>query len=277
MDLMTAAIRILMIGDIFGKPGRAMVKKWAAPLKERYKADAIVVNGENSAKNGKGITMSIAQEMVANGVSMVTTGNHVWSQEETRAQFAQYPNVLRPANFPSTCPGKGHGFFNIGQYEVAVINIQGNVFMHENLDCPFRTMDSLLTYVNNRTKIILVDMHAETTAEKANMSFYLDGRVSAVVGTHTHVQTADERILPKGTAFITDLGACCALNSSLGMKHEGMMQRILTQMPFRGEVDTRPPFALHGVLITIDPTTGKATGIERIKVVDNDISADLVD
>lgn len=159
-------------------------------------------------------------------------------------------------------------------HSVAVINVQGRVFMKEHLDCPFKTVDSILTYLRDKTKTIIVDFHAETTAEKASLAYYLDGRVSALVGTHTHVQTADERVLPAGTAFITDLGMCGALDSSLGMKLDSIIQHFITQMPTRFTVETNGPVLLNGVWIEIDTTTGKALKIERIRIVDEELQID---
>ncbi|MBL4588415.1 TIGR00282 family metallophosphoesterase [Candidatus Babeliales bacterium] len=263
-------LRFLFLGDIVGPSGVALMKRWIPRLKEKHKVDAVIVNGENAGKNGKGITEAIAKDLLSYGVSMITTGNHIWAQEETRHSLSRYKNVLRPINYPTRCPGKGYGLFTVGSYEVAVINVQGQAFMFDKVECPLRALDSILTYVSSKTRIILVDFHAEATAEKIVAALYVDGRVSGFVGTHTHVQTADERILPQGTAFITDLGACAAVHSSLGMKYESILQRTLTQMPVRAEVIKYPPFNVNGVLIDINPTTGKAIAIERVHIVDEE-------
>jgi metallophosphoesterase (TIGR00282 family) len=267
---MSKKLRFLILGDIVGLSGVSLVKRWIPKLVATKNIDAVIVNGENAAKNGKGITESIAKDLIASGVSMITTGNHIWAQEETRLSLNKYQNVLRPINFPSRCPGKGYGFFTIGSYEVAVVNVQGQAFMHEKVECPFKALDTALTFLQMRTKIIFVDFHAEATAEKVAAAMYVDGRVSGFVGTHTHVQTADERILPAGTAFITDLGACAALHSSLGMKAETIIERSLTQMPLRAEVIKDPPFMLHGVIIEVNPENGSALSIERVKILDPD-------
>ncbi|PCI73792.1 TIGR00282 family metallophosphoesterase [Candidatus Dependentiae bacterium] len=263
-------LRFLFLGDIVGQPGVALMKRWIPQLKAKHKVDAVIVNGENAGKNGKGITESIAKDLLSYGASMITTGNHVWAQEETRHSLGRYPNVLRPINYPARCPGKGYGLFTVGSYEVAVINVQGQAFMYDKVECPLRSLDTILTYISTKTRIILVDFHAEATAEKIVSALYVDGRVSAFVGTHTHVQTADERILPQGTAFITDLGACAAVHSSLGLRYEAILQRTLTQMPFRAEVVKEPPFNVNGVLIDIDATSGKAVAIERVHVLDSE-------
>lgn len=169
------------------------------------------------------------------------------------------------------CPGTGVITFTCKDTVIGVINIQGRVFMREFVDCPFRTVDSLLTYLHTKTKVILVDFHAETTSEKAGMGYYLDGRVSAVVGTHTHVQTADERILPNGTAFITDLGMGGSLNSMIGMKKEPIIQHLITQMPVKFSVETAAPYVLSGAIIDIDSATGAAVAIERLRIIDNEL------
>lgn len=264
-------IKMLMFGDVVGKPGVALIQKWLPRLKQKYNADFVIVNGENAAKNGKGLTLAIAQDFVAAGADMITTGNHIWGQEETRVSLSKYPLVLRPLNFPTGCPGKGYAFITVDGCEIAIVNMQGQAFMHEKLDCHFKVMESVLSFLKARSKLIIVDFHAETTAEKVNFAYYLDGRISAIVGTHTHVQTADERILPEGTAFITDLGACSALHSSLGFKTDGMLKRSLTQMPVRGEVENKGPFVIHGVVIDFDRESGKAISIERVKVIDSEL------
>ena len=179
--------------------------------------------------------------------------------------------LLRPANFPSSCPGKGYALVGVKGYLIGVISVQGRVFMQQNLDCPFKTVESLLCLLSQKTKMIFVDIHAETSSEKQALGFYFDGKVSGVVGTHTHVQTADERILPNGTAYITDLGYCGALNSTLGVKKEAVIQRFLTQMPQKFSVEKSGPFVLHGAIIDVDTITGKAVHIERVRVIDEDV------
>ena len=207
-----------------------------------------------------------------NGADVITTGNHIWARKEIYSYLAENNDVLRPANFPSACPGTGITTFKCAGLTVGVINLQGRIFMKEMVDCPFKAAESLLTYLKYKTNIIFVDFHAEATSEKLGMAYFLDGRVSAVVGTHTHVQTADERILPGGTAYITDLGMAGALNSMIGMKKESVLKTFLTQMPSKFEVDTNAPAIMCAVLIDIDKSTGKALKIERIQVIDDEIS-----
>jgi metallophosphoesterase (TIGR00282 family) len=260
-------IRILMLGDVIGSPGRAMVEKHLTLIKKQYSIDGVIVNGENSA-DGKGITPKIAKQFRAAGVDVTTTGNHIWQKKDINQYLTENKDVLRPANFPNSCPGTGLTTFECKGIQVGVLNLQGRIFMREHLDCPFRVADSALTYLRTKTNVILVDFHAEATAEKMGFAYYLDGRVSAVVGTHTHVQTADERILPHGTAYITDLGMAGAINSSIGMKKEPIIQHMITQMPVKFMVDTQGPFMMTGVIIEINTATGLANSIERLKVID---------
>ena len=262
-------IRVLMIGDLVGPAGIKMFEKHIGSLKEKYKADAIIVNGENSADNGRGITPAIADHFFEMGVNVITTGNHIWAQKKIFPYIVSQPNLLRPANYPSKCPGSGSTIINIGAYKVAVVNLQGRVFMREQLDDPFKTIESLLQYLKHQTDIIFVDFHAETTAETAGIALFLDGQVSAVVGTHTHIQTADARVLPAGTAFMTDLGMGGSLNSMIGMKKDIMIHHLRTQMPVRFEVDLEPPYVMSGACIEVDTQTGQALSIEAIRVVDD--------
>ncbi|CAN5141145.1 TIGR00282 family metallophosphoesterase [soil metagenome] len=266
-------IRILFIGDVVGAPGRAMLQKHINRLREQYAIDATIVNGENSA-DGKGVTPRIMEYFKHLKVNVVTSGNHIWDKRDIIPYMHEHDDLLRPANFPAGVPGIGIKLITVKDNPVAVINMQGRIFMKEHIDCPFRAIDSLLAYLKDKTSTILVDFHAETTAEKACFAYYLDGRVSAVVGTHTHVQTADERVLPKGTAFITDLGMVGALDSSLGMKKEPIIQQFMNQMPTRYTVETEGPMLLSGVWMEIDTTTGAAVKIERIRLVDDQIQVD---
>lgn len=269
---MAKNLRLLFFGDLVGRPGCMMLQKWAGQLKSKYKADGIIVNAENSADNGRGITRKVVDLLVASGVNAITTGNHIWGQKDTPSFIDTCSNVLiRPANYPPNCPGKGYTVIDINGITVAIVNMQGRVFMHEHLDCPFRAIDTLLTFLRTKTNIIFVDFHAETTSEKQGFSYYVDGRVSGVFGTHTHVQTADEKILPGGTAFITDLGFSGALYSMLGMKKETILKRLITQMPSQFMVETSGPFITTGICVEVDTTTGKAVSIERIKVIDEDL------
>lgn len=264
-------VRVLMVGDLMGYAGVAMFMKHAPLLKEQYKTDFIVVNGENSAVNGKGITPKVA-DLLLTHADVITSGNHIWQQRDIMPYIQENRNLLRPINFPNGTPGVGIVAVAKNGYTLAVLNVQGRVFMKELLACPFRATDTALTALNNQTKMIVVDFHAEATAEKMAFAYYLDGRVSGIVGTHTHVQTADERILPNGTGYITDLGFAGALNSSIGVKKEPVIQNLITQMPTKFEVDCTGPFVLSGVVITIDEQTGNALAIERVRIIDTELT-----
>ena len=268
---MNNSLRVLLIGDVVGATGIAMFQKHIHHLKEKYSCDAVIVNGENSASNGRGITSRVMNFFKHCGVDVVTSGNHIWAQRDIYSYLHENKNLLRPANFPHGDPGVGVTIFGCKNERVAVINVMGRVFMREHVDCPFRTVESILTYLKHQTSIIFVDFHAETTSEKIGLAHFLDGRVTGVVGTHTHVQTADERILPGGTAFITDLGMVGALNGMLGMKKDPIIQQFLTQMPARFEVETTPPAMLSGVYIDVDTATGKAIDIQRIRIIDDEL------
>ncbi len=272
-----STVRVVLLGDICGPAGRAVFQKHSASVRSRYKADALIVNGENSASTGKGITSRIMHFFKHNGVNVVTSGNHIWAQREIYSYLKEHKDLLRPANFPSGCPGVGVTTFEVGQYTVGVINLQARTFMREFVSCPFKTADSLLTYLKTKTNIILVDFHGEASSEKMGLAYYLDGQVSAVVGTHTHVLTADERILPGGTAYITDLGMAGSLNSMIGMKKESIIHNLITQMPVKFEVDIKPPMSMTGVCIEIDTDSGKALSIESIRIIDEDIHLDEAD
>ncbi len=210
-------IKILMLGDVIGKTGRLLLERHLPAIRKENNIDAVIVNGENSA-DGKGITPKIMDFYKSLDISMVTTGNHIWQKKDIYPYFITHKDLLRPANFPSSCPGTGVGSFLCKDFVIGVINVQGRTFMKEQLSCPFRAADTAISFLKSKTNIILVDFHAEASSEKNGMAYYLDGRVSAVVGTHTHIQTADERVLPGGTAYITDLGMSGSLNSMIGLK-----------------------------------------------------------
>jgi len=265
-------VRILFLGDVVGALGCAMVQKHLPRLRKELGIHGVVANGENSCE-GKGITQRLVRFFKHHGVNVVTSGNHIWAKRDICSYLTEHEDLLRPANFPEGCPGTGMTFFTAASgHEVAVINVQGRVFMQQHTDCPFRRARALADKARETTKIIFVDFHAEATSEKIGLGLYLDGNVSGVVGTHTHVQTADERILPQGTAFITDLGMAGARFSMIGMKPEPIISMFLTQMPQRFEVDEQAPAILTGAWIEVDPETGKAEAIERIQIVDNDIA-----
>ncbi|HEV3220059.1 MAG TPA: TIGR00282 family metallophosphoesterase [Candidatus Acidoferrales bacterium] len=256
-------MRILFIGDIVGSPGRELVIQNLARIRSEARADLVIANGENSAA-GFGITPKIADELFAAGIDVITGGNHSWDRKEIMDYIPHEPRLLRPANFPPGAPGRGLylGASHTGE-RYAVLNLEGRVFMVA-LDCPFRTADQELARVPPDVKIIFVDMHAEATSEKQAMGWYLDGRVSAVVGTHTHVATADERVLPNGTAFITDVGMTGPHDSVIGMDRGAMVKRFLDALPAKFEVaagDSR----LNGVVVDVDEATGRARTISRVR------------
>jgi metallophosphoesterase (TIGR00282 family) len=267
-------LRLFFAGDIVGAPGRVMLQKHLPLIKQKFGVDAVIVNGENSASDGRGITPRIMKFFKHVGVDIVTTGNHIWQKKDIYSYLTEHRDLLRPINFPNSCPGVGVTTFMVKQSLLGVINVQGRVFMRELVSCPFRAVESALTFLRSKTSLIFVDMHAETSSEKLALAYYIDGQVSAVVGTHTHVQTADERILPQGTAYITDAGMAGALNSLIGMRKEPIIHNMLTQMPVKFEVETKPPYFLKGVIIDIDTASGKAEHIERVQITDHDISAE---
>ncbi len=257
-------MKILFIGDIFGQPGRRIVKETLPALREEFAPDLILANGENAAA-GFGITPGLVEELLDLGIAVLTSGNHIWDRKEIAPYLTEHPDgrLLRPANYPSETPGRGlyAGRTNDG-VEYAVMNLQGRVFMAP-LECPFRTADNLLLNIPPSNKIRIVDMHAEATSEKLAMGWYLDGRVTAVLGTHTHIPTADEMVLPGGTAYITDLGMSGPYDSVIGIEKDTVIKKFLDQMPARFEVATGD-VRLCGVLIEADPETGRATTIQRI-------------
>lgn len=267
-------IRILCVGDVVGPLGCAMIHKHLPELKKRERIDVAIVNGENSAAQGRGITPKIVHFLRQKGADVVTSGNHIWYKKDIYSYLQNNQDLLRPANFPSGAPGVGVTTVLSGNNIIGVINIQGRIFMKEQVDDPFRTVESILTYLRNKTNIIIVDFHAETTAEKIGFAHFLDGKVTGVVGTHTHVQTADERVLPSGTAFITDLGMVGSLNGMLGMKKEPIIQSFLSQMPTQFTVDMTPPAVLSGVIITANADTGRAIEITRVRIIDEAVSAE---
>ncbi len=270
---MSKTVRILCIGDAVGALGRTIFQKHVPALREQYRIDGVLVNGENAA-DGRGITPRMVRAFRHNGADIITSGNHIWGKKDIYEYLTQNTDLLRPANFPSSCPGTGVATFTAGNVTVGVINLQGRIFMREHVDCPFRTAESALTFLKSKTDVIIVDFHAETTSEKMGIAHFLDGKVSAVFGTHTHVQTADERVLPGGTAFMTDLGMCGALNGMIGMKKEAVLSHMITQMPHRFEVQTVGPAVLSGMYVEIEVETGKAVAIERVRIVDDQIAAE---
>lgn len=259
-------MRILFIGDVVGSPGRKMVQEFLPKLKKKFHPTVTIINGENAA-HGKGITESIYRNFLDNGAQMVTLGNHAWDKKEIFEFIDEAKYMVRPANFPEGTPGKGLAYVTSNNLEVAVINLQGRTFMNP-IDCPFQKADELVEEASKRTPIIFVDFHAETTSEKQAMGWYLDGRVTAVVGTHTHVQTADDHILPFGTSYITDVGMTGPYDGILGVNREAVIKKFLTGLPVRFEV-TDGRTQLSAVLIDIDDKTGKSQKIQRILINDD--------
>ncbi len=257
-------MRLVFFGDVVGKPGRRGVAKYLTALRSSERVDFVIANGENAA-GGVGIDPGSARELFAAGVDVLTTGNHVWAKREIVEYIGDSDSVLRPANFVPTSPGWGYTIKTVGGEPVAVVNLIGRVFMN-TYDCPFRTADSVVQQIGSRARMIFVDMHAEATSEKVAMGWHLDGRVSAVVGSHTHVQTADDRILPGGTAYLTDAGMCGPRDSVIGVRREQVLRRFLTQMPGRFEV-ADGPVVVQGAIVEIDEVSGKAQGIRRFQEV----------
>jgi metallophosphoesterase (TIGR00282 family) len=258
-------MRLMFLGDVVGKPGRRAVAKILQRLRASEGLEFVVANGENAA-GGVGIDPGSARELFAAGVDVLTSGNHIWAKREIVDYLHDSDVLLRPANFAPGTPGWGYTVKSGPRSQpVAVINLIGRVFMSP-YDCPFRTADVVLENIASRARIVLVDMHAEATSEKVTMGWYLDGRVSAVVGSHTHVQTADERILPGGTAYLTDAGMCGPRDSAIGVKREQVLNRFLTQMPGRFEV-AEGPVIVQGAIIDVADDTGLASNIRRFQEV----------
>lgn len=256
-------MRALMIGDVIGRPGRDAVSRLLPGLRQEYGIDLVIANGENAA-GGFGITYDTAQELLSSGVDIITTGNHIWKKREIIPYMHEELPLLRPANFPPGVPGRGY----LGLGSTMVMNLMGRVFM-EALDCPFREADRIIqeSRVSGSPRVILVDFHAEATSEKQALGWYLDGRVSAVVGTHTHVPTADARILPEGTAYVSDLGMVGPINSVIGTDPNAVVEKFLTQTPRTFNV-AAGPVIFNSVLIEIDDDSGKATSVRRIDRVE---------
>ncbi|MBU0548089.1 MAG: TIGR00282 family metallophosphoesterase [Candidatus Omnitrophica bacterium] len=256
-------MKILFIGDIVGSPGREAIKKLVVPLKQEYAVDFVIANAEN-ASGGSGITAKVAAELFVSGVDVLTSGDHIWKKREIFELINQEEKILRPLNFPSGAPGRGAAVFKSKKgVKIGIINVNGRVFM-EALDCPFKAAFKVAEELTKETKIIIVDIHAEATSEKIALGWYLDGKVSAVLGTHTHIQTADERILPKGTAYISDAGMTGPYDSVIGRRVEDVLTRFLSSIPVRFEV-AEGNIQLHGVLVEIDEATGKANSISRVQ------------
>lgn len=256
-------MNIFFIGDISGSPGRTAVKVALPEIKKKEKLDFVIANAENAA-GGSGITPDIAEELFGYGVDVITSGDHIWKKKEVIDLLDRDKRILRPLNYPEEAPGSGWTVVESESGEkVGVINLVGRVFM-QAVECPFKTSKKAVDKIRKTTPVIIVDMHAEATSEKVALGWYLDGEVSAIVGTHTHVQTADEKILPEGTAYITDCGMTGPFDSVIGRKKEQILARFITQMPARFEM-AKDDVQLHGVVIDIDEKTGKAISIKRLE------------
>lgn len=253
-------VRILFLGDIVGKPGRRGVAERLPEWRTRYTPDIVIANGENAA-GGVGITPDIATELFGYGIDVMTLGNHVWNKKEIYPVLDSDPRILRPANYAPIVPGKGWNLYAVLDKQLAVLVLAGRVFM-ELADCPFRVFDAIRPQIE--TPFLFIDFHGEATSEKIAFAMYVDGRASAVIGTHTHVQTADERVLPGGTAVLSDVGMCGPYDSVIGMDPEIVIPRFITQLPARFEPAKGEP-VICGVLLDLDRTTGKTLSIERLQ------------
>jgi len=257
-------MKVMLIGDIVGEGGTAYIRENLPALQREYRADMIIANGENAAK-GNGLDIQTAETLFSSGVDVITSGNHIWNKHEMQNRIEQYPNILRPANYPGECPGSGSVVFNAGNIKVLVISLLGTVYL-ESLASPFETAERILSRESRKYDLCFIDFHAEATSEKAAFARYLDGKVTAVVGTHTHVQTADERLLPAGTAFITDLGMTGGYDSILGVKSDIIIQKFLTKMPARFEQETEH-ITFNAALVTVNEALMRAEKIERINII----------
>jgi metallophosphoesterase (TIGR00282 family) len=258
-------MRILILGDVVGRPGRSAVRDLVPGLVKTEAIDLVVANVENAA-GGMGVDIKSAEEMLSAGVHVLTSGNHIWKKKEIYPYLENKSRLLRPANYPNGAPGRGWiEWSSQGGLRALVVNVQGRVFMPNHVDDPFRCVEGILKDHGGYSRVVIVDMHAEATSEKVAMGWFLDGRASIVYGTHTHVQTADERLLPGGTAYITDLGMCGPWDSVIGIEKENVIEGFLTQLPRKFEV-ARDNVVLQGVVVEVDDETGKARDIRRLRV-----------
>jgi metallophosphoesterase (TIGR00282 family) len=257
-------LNILVIGDIVGRPGRRALKQGLAKIQKEEDISFTIANAENAA-GGRGLTRAVMDEILGAGIDVLTMGNHVWDNKDIFNFIDDEFRLLRPANYPSPCPGQGYHIYKAGfSKNIAVINLSGRVFI-SNLDCPFRLMDSILSEIEGDADIIIVDFHGEATSEKLAFAYYVDGRVTAVLGTHTHIQTSDERILPRGTAYITDLGMTGPSDSVLGMDKEIVIEKFLSGRPARFEVASGSS-QLQGIILRLDELSDKVLEIKRVSI-----------
>jgi 2',3'-cyclic-nucleotide 2'-phosphodiesterase len=256
-------LRFLIVGDVYGRPGRAAFAKYTPKIRAEKKIDVVIVNGENSA-GGKGITRKSLDALYHGGADIITSGNHIWDKKDVLEFIDTEPFLIRPANYPEGAPGRGYCVYPFRAKNVGVMNLSGRAFMPA-LDCPFQKVEDLLRDMKQDCDIIILDFHAETTSEKMAMGWYLDGRVNAVVGTHTHIQTADDRLLPGGTAYITDLGMVGPWNSVLGVRRECILEKFTTGRPVRFE-PAEGPAVYSAVIIETDDVTNRTLSIERVLI-----------
>ena len=259
-------MRVMLVGDVIGRPGRRAFREYVQKLRREKKIDVVIVNGENSAA-GKGLTRTSLDELYSGGADIITTGNHVWDKKDVMEFIDSEPFLIRPANYPEGTPGKGYCLYPFKAKTIGVMNLSGRTFMPA-LDCPFQKAEELLKEMQGQCDLLFLDFHAETTSEKMALGFYLDGRITGLVGTHTHIQTADERILPRGTAYITDLGMVGPWNSVLGVKTDKIIYKFTTGLPVRFEVEDAGPQVFSAVIVETDDKTDKAVGIERILITE---------
>lgn len=257
-----------MIGDVVGRPGRKLLINKLDEIKKELDIDVIVANLEN-ASGGNGITESNLKDLLKTPIDVVTMGNHTFNQKETLNYIENYPNMIRPINYPPSVPGKGFTVIEKNGKKIGVLNISGSVYMND-MDSPFGITEEIIEDLQNQVDILLIDFHAEATSEKIAYGYEVDGKATAVVGTHTHVQTADNRILPNGTAYMTDLGMTGPLDGVIGVKKDIILSKFLTKIPVRHEVELEFPWQFNGAIIDIDDKTNKATNIERFYRVYNE-------
>ena len=261
-----AVKNILCLGDIVGVTGRYAVRRHLEEIKLEHNIDFVIANGENAA-NGVGITRDTAAELFNSGIDVLTTGNHVWNNRDVFALIGNENRLLRPYNYPNESPGLGYYIYDSDDFKIGVLNLMGRTFL-EPLDCPFKKANIAIKHLKEKTNIIFIDFHAEATAEKIAFSYYLEGQVTCIFGTHTHVQTADEKILSSHTAYISDIGMCGSYDSVIGMKKEAAIARFVSKIPHRFEVETTKPM-INGIIVQVDTQTGKASSIKRINIVYN--------
>jgi metallophosphoesterase (TIGR00282 family) len=257
-------MRVMILGDVMGRPARRAVRDLVPALIEKEEIDLAIANAENAA-GGMGVDIKSANELLSAGIQVLTSGNHIWKKKEIYPFLDDHASLIRPANFPAGAPGKGWCLWQRNGLRALIINLQGRVFMPNHVDDPFRCVDEILKQQGVNSRVVIVDMHAEATSEKYAMGWYLNGRASIVYGTHTHVQTADERILPAGTAYITDVGMCGPLDSVIGMEKETVIRGFITQLPRQFEV-AQDNVVLQGIVVDVDETNGQAREIRRLRV-----------